>query len=161
MKDKQPASEEIVIKEYPRSTRWLEGRQVIGVGNLILTNKRLVFIHQVIATDEQIERLRKISEKETVSRLTDFVLTLYKNNFQIPLTSLVLVRVGLYSLLPFPRPCLRIFYRSEKKKEQIKTASFMFTIPLLKGFSQFEITTILGWLRAIRKTARRSQLTTG
>ena len=82
MQDKQPAPEEIVIKEYPRSTRWLEGQQVIGVGNLVLTDKRLVFLHEVVLSEEQIERLRKLSEGATVNRTIDFALTLHKKNFQ-------------------------------------------------------------------------------
>lgn len=161
MKDEPPISEEVVIKEYPRSTRWLEGQQIIGVGNLILTNKRLVFLNQVILTNEQIENFRKLSEGVAVNRMTDFVLTLHKKNFQIPLSSLISVKVGLFSLLPFPRPCLRIFYRSQKKKERVKTASFMFTIPLLKGFFQLEITTVLGWVWMIRRAMRAKQFTTG
>ncbi len=155
MEDKQPASEEFVIKEYPRSTRWLEERRIIGVGNLILTNERLVFLHQVVLTDEQIENLRKLSEAPT-SRMMDFVLALHKKNFQIPLSSLVLVRTGLFSLLPFPRFCLRVSYISEKKKK-IKTVSFMFTISVLRGFFQLEITTVLGWVWIIRRAARAKQ----
>lgn len=161
MSDKPAASKEVVIKEYPNSTRWLEGQQVTGVGNLILTNERLVFLHQVVATDEQIEYLRKLSQGATVNTMVDFALTLYKKNFQIPLSSLISVKVGLHSLLPLPRPCLRIFYRSQKKKGQIKTASFMFTIPLLKGFFQLEITTVWGWVWLIRRAMTAKQLTTG
>lgn len=158
MADKQP-SEEIVVKEYPHSTRWLKGQQVIGSGNLILTSKRLVFLHEVVATDEQIEKMQKIAERAPVNRLLDFAISLYKQNFQIPLASLVLVKVGLYSLFPFPRPCLRVFYGSGRKKGQMKTVSFMFTIPLLRGFFQFEITTVLGWVWSIRRVLRYRQET--
>ena len=161
MSDKPAPSKEVVIKEYPNSTRWLEGPQIIGVGNLILTNERLVFLHQVVATNEQIENLRKLSQEATVNTMVDFALTLHKKNFQIPLSSLIAVKVGLYSLLPLPRPCLRIFYQSQKKKRQIKTASFMFTIPLLKGFFQFELTTVWGWVWLLRRAMRAKQLTAG
>ena len=159
MTDKLPASEEIVIKEYPRSTRWLEGQQVIGVGNLILTNERLVFLHQVPISEEEIERLQKLSQKITTKEMIDLGLSLHEKNFQIPLSSITLVKTGLYSILPFPRPCLRIFYISGKRK--IKTASFMFTIPLLKGFFQLEVTTVWGWVSMIRRAMRAKQLTTG
>ncbi len=159
MKDEQLASEEVVLKEYPRSTHWLEGRQVIGVGNLILTNERLVFLHRAALTEEELEYLRKFSQKATTNRMIDLAFTLHKKNFQFPLSSVVSARAGLYSILPFPRPCLRISYRSERKKKEmkIKTVSFMFTIPLLKGFFQLEITTVMGWVWIIRKAVRHKQ----
>jgi len=160
MKDKQSASEEIVMKEYPRSTRWLEGQRVIGVGNLILTNERLVFLNRVALTDEESEYLQKFSEKATTSKLIDFALTFHKKNFQVPLSSVISVKTGIYSILPFPRPCLRISYSSERKRKKIKTLSFMFTISLLKGFVQLEVTTVMGWVWMIRKAVRHKQLTT-
>ncbi len=150
MNDKQLASTEIVLKEYPKSTRWVEGQQVIGVGNLILTNKRLIFLHQVSLSDQQIEKLQELSKERKLEITPESALALHKKNFQVPLTSVVSVKVGLYSLLPFPRPCLRIFYQGAKKN-QIKTASFMFTIPLLRGLSQLEITDVLSWVWKIRR----------
>ena len=159
MKDEQLGSEEVVIKEYPHSTRWLEGQQVIGVGNLILTNERLVFLHRVPLDEEELEYLQKFSKQATTSRMIDLALTLHKKNFQVPLSSVISVKTGLYSILPFPRPCLHISYRSEKKKK-IKTISFMFTIPLWKGWFQLEITTVKTWGRIIREAVRYKQSTT-
>ena len=160
MEDEQLTSEEVALKEYPHSTRWLEGRQVIGVGNLILTNERLVFLHRVPLDEDELKYLHKLSQKATTKRMIDLALTLHKKNFQVPLSSVILVKMGLYSLFPFPRPCLRISYRSKKKKKQIKTISFMFTIPLWKGWFQLEITTVKGWVETIRRAVMRKQLTT-
>ncbi len=149
--NRQPDSGEIVIKEYPRSTRWLEGQRTAGIGNLILTSRRLIFLHQVQLTDEKIKHMQEISRDRTTDQTIDFALTLHRNSFQIPLTSVVSARVGLYSLLPLPRPCLRISYQ---KKGEIKSASFMFTIPLLSGFFRFEITDVLSWVWRIRRAMR-------
>ncbi len=154
MNDKRLASGEMVLKEYPYSTRWLEGQQVIGVGNLVLTNERIVFLHQVELSDGEMERLRKLPEKLTAKEMIDYGLSLHKNNFQFSLSSVTQVKTGLHSLLPFPRPCLRIFYRSGKTKKDIRTVSFMFTIPLLKGFFQLEITTVWAWVMFINKALR-------
>jgi len=159
MTDEQLASEEVVLKEYPRSTHRMEGQQVIGVGNLILTNERLVFLNRVPLNDEEVEYLQKFSGKATTKRTIDLALTLHKKNFQVPLSSVISVKTGLYSILPFPRPCLRISYRSEKKKK-IKAVSFMFTIPLWKGWFQLEITTIKAWGRIIKEAVRYKQSTT-
>ena len=147
-------SEEIVIKEYPHSTRWLEGQQIIGVGNLILTSRRLVFLHRVELSDRRIQDIERISKDGKTDRMIDFALTLHTKNFQIPLASVVSAGVGLHSLLPLPRPCLRISYQ---KKGEIKNASFTFTIPLLRGFFQFEILDVLLWVRKIRGAMKVGQ----
>ena len=159
MKDEQLASEEVVLKEYPHSTRWLEGQEVIGVGNLILTNQRLVFLHRIPLDDKELEYLRKFSAKASTSKMIDLAFTLHKKNFQVPLSSVISVKTGLYSLLPFPRPRLHITYQSEQKKKQVKTLSFLFTIPLLRGVFQWEITTIMTWVRIIREAVKYNQLT--
>ena len=159
MNNEQLASEEVVLKEYPRSTRRMEGQQVIGVGNLILTNERLVFLNRVPLNDEEVEYLQKFSGKATTKRTIDLALALHKKNFQVPLSSVISVKTRLYSILPFPRPCLHISYRSEKKK-RIKTISFVFTIPIWKGWFQLEITTIMAWGRIIKEAVRYKQLTT-
>ena len=161
MNNEYSTSGEVVLKEYPHSTRWMEGQLVIGVGNLILTTERIVFLHQVALSDEEIERLRKISGKATNKDMIDLSLSLHKKNFQFPLSSITQVKTGLYCLLPFPRPCLRIFYRSGKKKQNILAASFMFTIPLLKGFYQLEITTVRAWVMLINEAVRHKQVTAG
>ena len=158
MKDEQQTAEEAVpevrLKEYPRFTRWMEGQQIIGVGNLVLTTERLVFLHRFVPTKEQMENFQRLSEGATVAGMMDFALTTHKKHYQITLSSLLSARVGLQSFLPFPRFCLRLSYQNPKKKKQIKTTSFMFTIPLLKGFYQLEITTVWGWSSMIRRAMR-------
>ena len=157
MNNEHQPSGEAVLKEYPRSTRWMEEKQVIGAGNLILTTERLIFLHQVALTEKQSEHVRKLSEEATTSKLIDHALTLHKNNFQFPLSSITKAKTGLFSILPFPRPCLRISYISGKKKK-MKTVSFMFTIPLLKGFFQTEFATVKAWVLLINKAVRQKQM---
>ena len=154
-------SEEFVIKEYPNSTRWLEGQRIIGVGNLILTNERLVFLNQVNLNEEETKKFQELSKVTSTNKLIDIALSIHRMNFQVPLSSLIFVKMGLYSLLPFPRPCLRISYQSQKKKRQINIASFMFTISLLRGFFQLEVITVWIWVKLIRKAMRARKLTAG
>jgi len=159
MKNKQLASEEVVLKEYPHSTRWMEGQQVIGVGNLVLTNERLVFLHQVPINEEEITRLRKLSEKVTSKGMIDIALSLHKKNFQVLLSSVTAVKTGLHSMFPFPRVCLRVYCRSKRK--DVRLLTFMFTIPLWKGWFQLELTIVKTWARAIEKAARYRRLAAG
>ncbi|MFC2059806.1 hypothetical protein ACFLTZ_01770 [Chloroflexota bacterium] len=157
--DEQAAPQEVVIREYPYSSRWMDGQKLMGVGNLILTNKRLAFVNRLPLTKEEAETLQKLATTATTSEMIDFALTLHKINFQIPLSSVVSVKTSLYSILPFPRPCLSISYQT--KKTIVQTISFMFTIPLWKAWFQFEISTIKIWERFIKEALNRRQLTTG
>jgi len=147
---------EVVLKEYPNSTRWMKGQLVIGVGNLILTNERLVFLNQVVLSPRQIEHIRKLSEAAKTNKIIDFALTLHKRNFEVPLSSVISAKMSRYCLFPFPRPYLSISYRGGSKDKE-KTLGFMFTIPLLKGFYQLEFTTVWGWVQIIRRVLKAKQ----
>ena len=154
MENEQPASEEFVLKEYPKYTQWIEGKKVSGVGNLILTTERLIFLHGLPLDEEDLTRLKKMSEKTTTSRMLDIACSLYDENFQVRLSSIDSVKTGLYSPLPFPRFCLRIDYTSKKKSNRL---TFMFTIPLWKGLFQLEITTVIAWSKYIRTAMKHKQ----
>ena len=147
---------EVVLKEYPNSTRWLRGQEVIGVGNLILTNERLVFLNGVELSPRQIEYIRKLSETGKTNKVIDFALTLHKRNFEVPLSSVISASMCRYCLFPFPRPYLRINYIGGSKSKE-KTLGFMFTISLLKGFYQLEIATVWAWVQIIRKALKAKQ----
>jgi len=147
---------EVVLKEYSNSTRWIKGQLTLGVGNLILTNERLVFLNRVVLSPRQIATWRKLSETGNTNKQIDFTLTLHKKNFEVPLSSVISAKMSRYCLLPFPRPYLRISYRGGSKDKE-KTLGFMFTIPLLKGFYQLEFTTVWIWVRIIRKALKAKQ----
>ena len=87
MADKPSASEEVVIREYPKSTLWLDGYQVRAIGNLILTNRRLIFLRQTVLNEKQIENLQRISQEANTEQLIQFAFALHKKNFQTPLSS--------------------------------------------------------------------------
>ena len=154
MKDENQASEEVVIKEYPKSTHWLEGRQIRAVGNLVLTNQRLVFLRQVLPSEKEIETLQKLSKEESTERLIQFAFTLHKKNFQTPLSSIVSAKLGLHFVFPSLQPYMRVSYRTASKK--VKTLSFRFRLPLLKRLMMSEFPT-LGWSRVINKAVKAQQ----
>ena len=147
---------EVVLKEYPNSTRWMKGQLIVGVGNLILTKERLVFLNQVALSPRLIQHIRKLTETGNTNKIIDFALTLHKRNFEVPLSSVISANMRRYCLFPFPRPYLSISYRGGSKDKE-KTLGFMFTIPLLKGFYQLEFTTVWGWVQMIRKALKAKQ----
>ena len=150
MKNEPPVSEEVVIKEYAKSTYWLEGKQVRAVGNLVLTNERLVFLKQVALSENQIENLQRLSQEGGTSEMIQFALRLHKKNFQLPLSSIVSAKMRPLSVLPL-RTYMLISYRGASKN--IKTLRFMFTLPLLKRLMLSEFPT-MGWVSAIKKAVK-------
>ena len=157
MADEQTTSTEVVIKEYPRSTLLLDGRQVRAVGNLVLTNERLAFLRTVVPSEKEMATLQKLSTEGTASQLIQYALKLHKKNFQLPLSSIVSVKLGFHSFFPFPQPCLRVSHKTASKK--INTLSFKFTLSFLKRLLMSEFPT-LDWIRAIKKAVKAQRLTT-
>jgi len=155
MSGKSSASEEVVIKEYPNTTEWLDENQVKAVGNLILTNRRLVFLRRAVLSEKQIEDAQKLSREATAEQLIQFALTLHKKNLQVPLSSIVSARIGfqlMFQLIfPSPKPYLRVSYKTGSRN--IKTERFRFRLPLLKRMLMSEFPT-LGWTRAINKAVK-------
>ena len=155
MKSESPAYGEAVLKEYPNSTRWIEGRRLLGEGNLILTNERLVFLNRVVLSERQVEKVEEL-EGAPIAGILDFALTLHKKNFQIPLSSIIAADRYRFALLPLPRYLLRVTYQGGRRQIE-KTLSFIFTISVLRGFFQLEITTVMGWVRMVRKVLKAKQ----
>ncbi|MFH1381775.1 MAG: hypothetical protein ABIH70_02670 [Chloroflexota bacterium] len=153
MSNRQLASAERKLKEYPNFTRLLDGQQVAGIGNLILTDRRLVFLHFVDLSDEQVEQIQSIAADGITDRYVDHVLSLDKKNFQLPLASVVSAGMGLSTWLPL-RPCLRIIYR--KRGGKIETVSFNFYIPLTRVLVQFELLDVLTWVLRINWARRKA-----
>ena len=158
MSDKQSASEEVVIKESPNSTHLLEGNQVRAAGNLILTNRRLVFLRRVALTEKEIKNIQKLSQEVNQEKLIQFALTLHKKNFQIPLSSIVSAKLGSYFIFPSPPWHMRVAYRTASNK--VKTINFRFTLPLFKRLLMSEFPT-LGWISAINKAVKTERRATG
>lgn len=153
MTSHQQASKEVVIKEHPHGTYWLEGNQVRAVGNLLLTNQRLVFLRQVNLTETQTKEIQRLAREAKTSELVQFALKLHKKNFQLPLSSIVTAKMGLLSIFPV-RPYLRVYYQSASKNT--KTLSFMFTLPFLKRLLLTDFPTI-GWINAIKRAVKAEQ----
>lgn len=150
----KPAKEQ-TIKEYPNVTYWLEGRQVLGWGNLILTNERLLFLNRIPELpDWQAEQARKLSAEGDFSKMVDFTLKLHKKNFQIPLSSITVVRMGVFTYIPLPKLCLRIQYLTPKRNQA--ETGFWFRIPILKGFVEIELQLVLGWIFSIKSAVKKS-----
>ena len=150
MDSSQSDSTETVIKQFPNTTYLGEGGEVRAAGNLIMTDRRLLFLRQVNLSQKQAQEIQELAKESTTSELIQHSLKLHKKNFQLPLSSIVTAKMGLLSIIPI-RPCLRVQYLSASKK--IRTLTFVFTLPLLKRLMLNEFPTI-SWMQTIRKAIK-------
>ena len=141
---------EIVLKEYPNTTYWLE-ENIAHEGNLILTSERLVFLKRVGLLEKRMAELEKATrEAKTPGELLQYTLSLHKKNFQVLLSQVTYARTGIYSKWPI-RICLRVGYRSLNKKQ--KEHVFLFTSPFIKRLVM-SIPLAPSWTRAINQAVK-------
>jgi hypothetical protein len=152
MVNKAVDNQECTLKEYPNLTFWLEGGKMLGAGNLILTSKRLIFLHRIVMEDWQLARLQELNREGSYEKIIDFALKLDKRNFQMPLSSVYRASSGIYTWLPFPRMCMRIYHFG--KKDMLIETTFLFRIPMLKGFVEFEPLLVGGWVGAVKSALK-------
>jgi len=150
MEHSQSDSTETVIKQFPDTTYLVEGAETRAAGNLIMTDRRLLFLRQANLSQKQAQEIQALVKESTTSKLIQYSLKLHKKNFQLPLSSLVSAKMGLLSFIPI-RPCLRVQYLSNSKK--IRPLTFVFSLPLLKRLMLSEFPT-LSWMHAIRKAIK-------
>jgi len=150
----QEKDTEIIIRQHRRWTHWLERNKVIGEGNLILTNRRLLFLHRIVSTPDVSASIKELADAP-LEAVLDHALTLHKNSYQVPLSSIM--QVGVITLFGFPLPrfCLEIVYLKGKKLDP-HTADFKFKTsdPAMMFMPQLFVD--LGWQKAIRKAIQQT-----
>lgn len=159
MKKKNEAKEaeqdknlEIIIRQHRRQTYRVEGHRVMGKGSLILTNYRLLFLNRIESSPEVTAAIKKLADAP-VKTVLNHALTLHKNSFQIPLSSIIRAGIGILTILPMPRFCLSIYYLHGKKLTP-HTVTFQFKNATSGIFTQPQIFTGLSWRKSIRHTIK-------
>jgi hypothetical protein len=145
---------ETILKEHRRWTRWIEARWMKGEGNLVLTDRRLLFLHRIEGSPEVMANIKRLADAPMTTVL-DYALTLNKNNFQLPLSSITRVGIGAFTWLPLPRFCLTVSYLNSKKRV-LRTVAFQFRRPISEVIFHPQITTDWGWVKAIKRATKES-----
>jgi hypothetical protein len=143
---------ETIIRQHRRWTRLVEGNRTVGEGSLILTNRRLLFLHRIVSSPEVAASIKKLADAP-IEMVLDHALTLHKNSFQIPLSSIMQVGVVALFGFPFPQFCLSVLYLAGKKLTP-HTVAFQFAKSQSEMFSQPQVIADWGWKRAIRRAVR-------
>jgi len=147
---------ERIIKEHRRWTQWIERPRVMRLGNLVLTNYRLIFLHKIQSSPDVSYNIKKLADAP-METVLNYAFTLDANNFQIPLSSIGGVRIGTFNWNPFPHICLTIIY-FDGKHPASKSASFQFIRPIKQTILNPQIVVVIGWVRAINQAIKNADI---
>jgi hypothetical protein len=144
------AKKEVILRQRRHWTRWIGPGQSVGEGNMVLTNRRLLFLHRINASPEVGALIRKLAD-EPIETVLNHALTLHKDCLQIPLKSIIRVGVGASAGFPFPRFWLTVHYYEKGGKRTPRAAAFQFKKPKYETFCPPQIIADRGWVAAIRR----------
>jgi hypothetical protein len=108
------------------------------------------------SSPEIAERIKKLAGAP-MDEVLDNALTLHKNNFQIPLVSVVHTGVGFFFQFPFPHFCLKVSYL-QGKKMNIYAVQFQFLRQLLEMVMRPQFVEDSSWSKSIRKAIEEESL---
>jgi hypothetical protein len=151
----QNTEAERIIKEHRRWTQWIENRRAMWHGNLVLTNHRLIFLHKIQSSPNVTDNIKKLADAP-IENVLDYAFKLNRNNFQIPLSLIGDVSVGVFSWNPFPRVCLKVTYFDGKHPVGKRTA-FHFLRPFKQIILNPQLFVDIGWVRTIKKAIKDSK----
>ena len=143
---------ERILREHRHWTRWIKAVHLRKEGNLVLTNRRLLFLHKIQSSSDVKENIKKLADAPMESVL-NYAFTLNVDNFQIPLSSITGMGIGVFSWYPSVQICLNISYVSGRQQNR-RTVSFQFIRPIMQTILHPQIAVDIGWIRAIKKAIK-------
>ena len=150
-KNKEP---ERIIKEHRKWSQWIETPRALRLGNLVLTNRRLIFLHKIESSPDVKDNIKKLSDAPTETVL-NYAFSLNSSNFQIPLSAIGKVRIGTFNWTPLPHVCLSVIY-FDGKHTSSKLASFQFIRPIKQTILNPQLVVDIGWIRALNKAIKNA-----
>jgi hypothetical protein len=151
---KQNTEAERIIREHRHWTQWIEKSRLLQLGNLVLTNYRLIFLHKIQSSPDVKDNIKKLADAP-METVLNYAFTLNRNNFQIPLSSIGNVRIGTFNWIPFPHICLTVIY-FDGKHTMSRSASFQFIRPIKQTILKPQIVVGIGWVRAIKQAMKNT-----
>ena len=148
---------EKIIKEHRKWTQWIETPRKLQLGNLILTNRRLLFLNKISSSPEVTENIKKLADAPTESVL-NYAYTLNRDNFQIPLSNVIGLKIGAYNWTPIPHVCLSIVY-VDGKNLTTRMRAFQFIRPYKQTILKPQFILVIDWIRAIKQTIKNADTT--
>ena len=144
-------ADERIIKEHRKWTRWIEGRRLLGEGNLVLTNRRLIFLHRITSSRNVSASIKRLADAPIQSVL-DYGLSLNKSNFEVPLSRVTGARIGMRARFPMGRFFLSVSYLDARDRP--RRADFQFNVPRLQLFVHSQLLTDWVWVSTIKRAVK-------
>jgi hypothetical protein len=148
---------EKILKEHRKWSQWIETPRALRLGNLVLTNRRLIFLHIIESSPEVKENIRKLADAPTESVL-NYAYTLNRNNFQIPLSTIVSLKIGAYNWTPIPHVCLTVIF-VDRKYLTNRMVSFQFIRPYKETILKPQFMLVMDWIRTIKQAIKTADTT--
>ena len=150
----QNTEPEIIIKEHRKWTQWIQTPRNLRLGNLVLTNRRLIFLHKIDSSPEVKDNIKKLADAPIRSVL-NYAFTLDKNNFQMPLSNIIGLKIGAYNWTPIPHVCLSIVYVDGKYLTN-RMVAFQFIRPYKQTIFKPQFMLVIEWIRTIKQAIKTS-----
>jgi hypothetical protein len=140
---------EIIIKEHRKWTQWIQTPKKLRLGNLVLTNRRLIFLNIIQSSPEVTDSIKKLADAP-IEIVLNQAFKLNGDNFQIPLSAVAGLKIGAYNWTPIPHVCLSVVFY-DGKKPQSRMVAFQFIRPYKQTILKPEIILLFEWIRTIKK----------
>ena len=126
------AEPERIIKEHRKWTQWIQTPKKLRLGNLVLTNRRLMFLNVIQSSPEVTESIKKLADAP-MEVVLNHAFKLNGDNFQIPLSAIAGLKIGAYNWTPIPH------------------------VPYKQTIFKPEIILLFEWIREIKKAIRSAE----
>ena len=147
--------EEVILKQHRRWTHLLEKRKTVGQGSLILTDRRLLFLHRIEDSPDVQSSIKKLANAP-MGEVLDHALTLNRKSFQMQLSAILQVQVGMFAGFPLPHFYLWVSYL-KGKNNIVHEVSFQFTTIQHGVLFEPQLFTDLSWKQAIQNAVKQSK----
>jgi hypothetical protein len=152
----QNTEAERILKEHRRWTQWIENPRAMRLGGLVLTNRRLIFLHKIESSPDIKDNIKKLADAP-IETVLNYALTLNRSNFQIPISSIGNARIGALNWNPFPRVCLKVTY-FDGKHPATKRVLFQFVRPIKQTILNPQIVVDIAWVRTIKQAMKEADV---
>jgi hypothetical protein len=149
------AEPEAIIKEHRKWTQWIQTPRKLRLGNLVLTNRRLIFLNIIQSGPEVEASIRKLADAPMETVLSH-AFKMNNDNFQIPLSAVAGLKIGAYNWTPIPHFCLSIVY-FDGSSPRSRMAAFQFIRPYKQTILKPQLFLLFEWIRTIKKAIQDAE----
>jgi len=146
---------ERIIKEHRKWTQWIQTPRKLRLGNLVLTNRRLIFLNVIHSGPEVDASIKKLADAP-METVLNHAYKMNPDNFQVPLSNISGLKIGAYNWTPIPHVCLSIVYY-DGRDTRSRMVDFQFIRPYKQTIFKPQIFLLFEWIRTIKKAVQDAE----